>query len=124
MTAVELARKQLGPMIESLRAIRRQLVDIQESIPPTSQETSPEDLEGELDAPTEIRAILGNAVRDHLDPMIHDLIRWPATAAAHPTVDHPHRTDACEPRLGAERANRGEREIRLSVVGTIRPTAW
>jgi hypothetical protein len=74
MTAVELARKQLGPAIESLRAIRRQLVGIEESIPPTSQETSPEDLEGEPDAPTEIRAILGNAVRDRLDPLIRDLI--------------------------------------------------
>jgi hypothetical protein len=74
MTAVELARKQLGPMIESLVAIRHQLVGIQESVPPTSQETSPEDLEGEPDAPTEIRAILGNAVRDRLDPLIRDLI--------------------------------------------------
>ena len=68
MTAVELARKQLGPLIESLRAIRSQLVEIQESIPPTSQETSPEDLESEPDAPTEIRAILGNVLRDRLDP--------------------------------------------------------
>jgi hypothetical protein len=74
MTAVELARKQLGPVIESLRAIRHQLVEIQESVPPTSQETSPEDLESELDEPTEIRAILGNAVRDRLDPLIRDLI--------------------------------------------------
>jgi hypothetical protein len=74
MTAVELARKQLGPVIESLRAIRNQLVEIQESIPPTSQETSSEDLEGEPDAATEVRAILGNAVRDRLDPLIRDLI--------------------------------------------------
>ena len=74
MTAVEQARKQLGPMIESLRAIRHQLVEIQESIPPTSQETSPEDLEGEPDEPTETRAILGNAVRDRLDPLIRDLL--------------------------------------------------
>jgi len=74
MTAVELARHQLGPVIESLRAIRSRLVAIQESVPPTSQETSPEDLEGEPDAPTEIRAILGNAVRDRLDPLIRDLI--------------------------------------------------
>ena len=74
MTAVELARKQLGPVIESLQAIRHQLVSIQQSIPPTSQETSAEDLESEPDAPTEIRAILGNAVRDRLDPLIRDLI--------------------------------------------------
>ncbi len=74
MTAVELARKQLGPVIESLRAIRHRLMDLQESIPPTSQETSAEDLEGEPDAATETRAILGNAVRDRLDPLIGDLI--------------------------------------------------
>ena len=74
MTAVELARNQLRPVIESLREIRHQLVGIQESIPPTSQETSAEDLEGEPDASTEIRAILGNAVRDRLDPLIRDLI--------------------------------------------------
>ena len=74
MTAVEQARKQLGPLIERLRAIRHQLVEIQESIPPTSQETSPEDLEGEPDEPTEIRAILGNAVRDRFDPLIRDLL--------------------------------------------------
>ncbi len=61
-------------MIESLRAIRHQLVEIQESIPPTSQETSAEDLESEPDAPTEIRAILGNVLRDRLDPLIRDLI--------------------------------------------------
>ncbi len=73
MTAV-VARKQLGPVIESLRAIRKQVVGIQESIPPTSQETSPEDLESEPDAATEIRAILGNALRDRLDPLIRDLI--------------------------------------------------
>jgi len=74
MTAVELARTQLGPLIESLRAIRSQLVEIQESIPPTSQETSAEDLESEPDEPTEIRAILGNVLRDRLDPLIRDLI--------------------------------------------------
>jgi hypothetical protein len=74
MTAVELARKQLGPMIESLRAIRRQLVEIQESIPPTSQETSLEDLEGEPDESTEIRAIIGNVLGDRFDPLILDLL--------------------------------------------------
>ncbi len=74
MTAVELARKQLGPLIEHLRAIRHQIAEIQDSIPPTSQETSPEDLESEPDAATEIRAILGNVLRDRLDPLIRDLL--------------------------------------------------
>jgi hypothetical protein len=74
MNEVDLARRQLGPLIEGLRGIRYQLADIQASIPPTREETSPEDLEGELDAATEIRAILGNALRDRLDPLIRDLI--------------------------------------------------
>ena len=74
MTAVELARTRLGPVIESLRTIRSRLVAIQESVPPTSQETSAEDLESEPDAATEIRAILGNVLRDRLDPLIRDLL--------------------------------------------------
>jgi hypothetical protein len=73
MTEVDLARTQLARVIEELRAIRHRLAGIQASIPPTRQETSPEDLEGEPDTPTEVRAILGNVLRDRLDPMIRDL---------------------------------------------------
>jgi hypothetical protein len=74
MNEVDLARQELGPLIEGLRAIRYRLVGLQASIPPTRQETSTEDLEGELDAATEIRALLGNALHDRLDPLIRDLI--------------------------------------------------
>ena len=74
MTEVDLARTQIARVIEELRAIRHRLAGIQAGIPPTRQETSPEDLEGEPEAPTEIRAILGNVLRDRLDPMIRDLV--------------------------------------------------
>lgn len=73
MTAVDLARTQLRRVVEDLRALRYQLVGIQASIQPTRQETSTEDLESEPDTPTEIRAILGSALHDSLDPLIRDL---------------------------------------------------
>jgi hypothetical protein len=88
MSEVDLARQELGPLIEGLRAIRYRLVGLQASIPPTRQETSPEDLEGELDAATEIRAILGNALHD-LDPLIRDLIAAAGCERAAPAHQEP-----------------------------------
>jgi hypothetical protein len=73
MNEVDQARTQLRRVVETLQAIRSQLVGLQASIPPTGQETSREDLEGEPDAPTAIRAALANALRDRLDPLIEDL---------------------------------------------------
>jgi hypothetical protein len=73
MTALEMARRQIGRLSEHLRGVRYQLIGIQASIPPTRQETSPEDLGSDPDAPTEIRSILANAVQDSLDPLIRDL---------------------------------------------------
>jgi hypothetical protein len=73
MTALDLAKAQIGRMVESLYAIRYQLIGIQVSIPPTRQETSPEDLGNDPDAPTGIRAILANVLQDSLDPLIRDL---------------------------------------------------
>src|SRR5581483_6169828 len=51
MTALDLARKQIGRASETLQGVRYQLIGIQASIPPTPQETSPEDLESDSDAP-------------------------------------------------------------------------
>ncbi len=73
MNVLELARKQIRRLIEDLQGARYQLIGIQASIPPTRQETSPEDLGSDPDAPTEIRSILANAVQDSLDPLIRDL---------------------------------------------------
>ena len=73
MTALDLARQQIRRMVEDLRGDRYQLIGIQASIPPTRQETSPEDLAGDPDASTELRSILANAIQDSLDPLIRDL---------------------------------------------------
>lgn len=73
MTEVDQAKTQLRRVVETLQAIRSQLLGLQASIPPTDQETSLDDLEGEPDAPTAIRAALANALRDRLDPLIQDL---------------------------------------------------
>ena len=73
MTALDQEKAQIRRVIDDLRGSRYQLIGIQVSIPPTPQETSPEDLGGDPDAPTEIRSILANAIQDSLDPLIRDL---------------------------------------------------
>jgi hypothetical protein len=79
MTDLDLARAQMRRVIDGLQGTRYQLIGIQASIPPTLQETSPEDLGGDADAPTELRSIIANAIQDSLDPLIRDL----GTAAEH-----------------------------------------
>lgn len=73
MNEVDQARTQIRRIVETLEAVRSQLLGLQAGIPPTEQETSLEDLEGEPDAPTAIRAALANALRDRLEPLIEDL---------------------------------------------------
>ncbi|HEY0515401.1 MAG TPA: hypothetical protein VGH73_26135 [Thermoanaerobaculia bacterium] len=73
MTEIDPARAQIRRAVEDLREIRYRLLGVQASIPPTRQETSLEDLEGEPDAPTEIRAALAHALHDRLDPLIQEL---------------------------------------------------
>lgn len=74
MTEMDPAKAQLRRVVEDLRAVRYRLLGIQASIRPTRQETSLEDLEGEPDAPTEIRAVIAHALHDRLDPLIRDLM--------------------------------------------------
>jgi hypothetical protein len=73
MSTLEMEKRQIRRLLEDLRGSRYQLIGIQASIPPTRQETSPEDLESDPDAPTAVRSLLANAVRDRLDPLIRDL---------------------------------------------------
>jgi len=73
MNEVDQARTQLRRVVETLEAIRSQLLGLQASIPPTGQETSPEDLEGEPDALTALRAALAGALHDRLEPLIQEL---------------------------------------------------
>lgn len=73
MTALDLARQQIRRVRETLQDARYRLIGVQASIPPTRQEASPEDLEGDPDAPTGLRSMLANAIQDSLDPLIRDL---------------------------------------------------
>ena len=73
MNEVEQAKTRLRRVVETLQAIRSQLVGLQAGIPPSGEETSREDLEEEPDAQTAIRAALAMALRDRLDPLIEEL---------------------------------------------------
>jgi len=68
------ARKALRAAGADLKAIRHRLVGIQASIPPSAQETSRGDLEGDLDVATEMRTVIANDLQDCLDPLIDDIL--------------------------------------------------
>lgn len=73
MSTLEMEKRQIRRVMDDLRGSRYQLIGIQASIPPTRQETSPEDLGSDPDAPTQVRSILANSIQDKLDPLIRDL---------------------------------------------------
>ena len=77
---IEGARKEMRAAAGDLKSIRYRLLGVQASIPPSAQETSPGDLEGEPDAETEIRSVIANGIQNCLDPLIADLL----TAAEYP----------------------------------------
>jgi hypothetical protein len=70
---IEAARKEMRAAIENLRSVRTRLAAVEASIPPTAQETSREDLDGDPDVETEIRTVIANGIRNCLDPLIDDL---------------------------------------------------
>jgi hypothetical protein len=71
---IEDARKELRAAIEDLRSVRNRLSSVQVSIPPSAEETSGEDLKGDPDAATELRAVIGSGIQDCLDPLIQSLL--------------------------------------------------
>ena len=75
--AIEGARKEMWAALGDLKAIRYRLLGVKVSVPPTAQETSRGDLEGDPDVATEIRTVIDNGIQNCLDPLIDDL----ATAA-------------------------------------------
>jgi hypothetical protein len=68
------ARKALRAAGADLTAIRHRLVGIQASIPPSVQETSRGDLEGDMDVATEMRTVIANGIPECLDPLIDDIL--------------------------------------------------
>ncbi len=67
-------RAQIGKVVEQLITIRYQMRGVQASLPASTLESSLENLDTDPDAPTEIRAVIGNCINDSLDPMIRDLL--------------------------------------------------
>lgn len=73
MSVVDLARAEIRRVVDDLRGIRYRLVGVQASIVPSLQETSEEDMNADVDAPTEIRAVLAACLSDWVDPLLRDL---------------------------------------------------
>jgi hypothetical protein len=73
-TVIEGARKEMRAAAGDLKSIRYRLSGVLGSIPPSAQETSRGDLEGDPDVETEIRTVIANGIQNCLDPLIDDLL--------------------------------------------------
>jgi hypothetical protein len=68
------AGTELRATARDLTAIRYRLLGVQASIPPSAQETSLEEIQGNPDVGTEMRAVIGGGILDCLDPLIEALL--------------------------------------------------
>jgi hypothetical protein len=66
-------RAQIQRAAERIQEILRELEAVRESIPPSPQELSEEDLPARPDVPTELRGVLSTVVPDYLRPVIRAL---------------------------------------------------
>jgi hypothetical protein len=66
------ARQEFRAAAGDLKSIRYRMLGVHASIPPSSQETSKGDLEGEMDVETEFRNVIACGIQDGLDPLIDD----------------------------------------------------
>jgi len=80
MTDMDAVRARLRAAAEAVTALRSQLLETRESVPPSPQETSLEDLDAELDVPTALRAVLSH-ILSCLGTVLADLL---AAATAEP----------------------------------------
>ena len=69
---IEDARKAMRSAAEELKSIRYRMLGVRGSIPPSPQEASKGDLEGEMDVATELRNVIACGIQDGLDPLIDD----------------------------------------------------
>src|SRR5947199_698745 len=72
---IESERQEVRAAARDLTAIRYRLLGVQASIPPSAQETSREDLEGDRDVETEMRSVIANRIPNYLEPRICELLR-------------------------------------------------
>jgi hypothetical protein len=69
---IEGVKDEMRAAIQDLKSIRFRLLGVKASIPPTAQETSPGDLEGDPDVETELRTVIDNGIQNCLDSLIDD----------------------------------------------------
>lgn len=76
MDAVQDAQEYLRRTAGKLKEMRGGLLAVREMLPASEDEVSPNDLriDKDPDPSTEIRAVIGCAVHDCLDPLIRDLL--------------------------------------------------
>jgi hypothetical protein len=70
---IEAVRRRLRHHANSLEIVVDDLTYLRTNIPPSPQETSGEDLDGNLDVPTELRAVIAIQLEDKLVPLIRAL---------------------------------------------------
>jgi hypothetical protein len=70
---IETARRRLRKNVQRLDDVADDLGYLRANIPPSPQELSGLDLDGELDVPTELRAVIAIQLEDRLLPMMHAL---------------------------------------------------
>jgi hypothetical protein len=105
------ARARIERAAATLEETRRELEAVRESIPPSPQELSAEDLPLWPDVPTELRGVLATVVPDYLDSVIRSLFAAahyrPAPGAAKTSVD-PAEESARGEELAAGQLQEGE----------------
>ena len=76
MTIVQGTQEYLRSTAGKLKEMRGGLLAVREMLPASEEEVSPNDLriDKDPDPQTEIRAVIGCAVQDCLDPLIRDLL--------------------------------------------------
>jgi hypothetical protein len=73
----------LSRLLEESEELRDRFAELQESIPPSSEELAGEPIPPEPDLGTEIRITILGGLRDYLDPLIAALIRVTAYEPPH-----------------------------------------
>ncbi|HEX7180731.1 MAG TPA: hypothetical protein VF756_02725 [Thermoanaerobaculia bacterium] len=109
-SVLERARAGLRSLAEEFRGGRVRLLQFQASLPPPAADASLEDVD-DLDPLSEMHAVIGNAVRDSLDPLIRDLL----AAAAY----EPGGSPAGGPRTGKVDVHRNDEATRQALYDLV-----
>lgn len=97
-------QEQIRREAEVLQATFFRLAGLLTVLPRSSQETSPEDIDRDPDATTEVRAVTLCVMTDHLRPAVRDLLAAASYRPGEPSADAPDLFDQFYAMLEAETA--------------------